>query len=67
MYANIDTWRYILAAVVVLIPAFILEGQNERWAWRYTALIILMMLVTQSSGVVKFERFLNKELRGINQ
>lgn len=63
MYASIDFWRFALAAAVVMIPAFILEGQNERWAWRYTALIILMMLVTQSSGIVKFERFLNSELR----
>jgi len=64
VYRNIPFWRFVLASVVVLIPAAVLEEQSEQWAWRYVGLILLMMVVTQFSELSAFQRFLSRELRG---
>lgn len=62
-YREINFWKYIMASAVVLIPAAILEREDERWAQRYTVLILLMMVVTQWDALARFSTFVQKEMR----
>jgi len=62
MYSKIGFWRFVLALAVITIPAALLENTNEKWAWRYVLLILLMLIVTQFKGVEAFAAFIRSEL-----
>ena len=64
MYQEIDFWRFILGGFVILLPAAFLEQKNTGWAWRYTGLILLMVIVTNYRGLQAFTNFLNREVGG---
>ena len=59
-YQRINFWRYALGVAVVSLPAFMLEQEDRGWAWRYVALIVLMMVVTNYEGVARFTAFLQR-------
>jgi hypothetical protein len=52
----------LLALAVVAIPAIILEEANERLAWRYVGLVLLMLIVWHYRGLQKFSGYLVSEL-----
>lgn len=63
MYSKINLWHFILGAGVVTLPALYLEQANPRWAWRYVALILLMVLVTNPDGVQAFASFVGRSVK----
>lgn len=58
-YVDIPLSRFLIGAIIVSLPALILENQEESdWAWRYVLLISVMMLVVNSRGVSQFVSYL---------
>ncbi len=64
MYGGPSWWRFALGLAVVCIPAAMLESRDERWAWRYVALILLALIVFYWRGLSQFSRFMTRELGG---
>jgi hypothetical protein len=59
-YKDIPIGTFLFALLIVSIPAFALESSNERsWAWRYTTIIILGMLITNYSGISAFTNYIS--------
>ncbi len=58
MYVKISLTRFLLAAIVVTVPAVILsETSSQRNAWTYVGLVLLSLLVfynKQISGFVSY-------------
>ncbi len=64
MYQRIEPWRFALAATIVAAPAAFLERSDERWAWRYVVLILLMMAIANWRGLEATSKFVRRELGG---
>lgn len=59
-YIDISLSRFMVGAVVVSMPVFIMESNNQRdWSWRYVLLISTMMLIVNSGGLNRFVNYLN--------
>ncbi len=63
-YVQLSWWKFLLGLAVVSAPLVILERSSERWAWRYAALILLMLLVFHWQGLAAFARYLQAQLAG---
>jgi len=63
-YRKIPFTRFALAAVVISLPAMLLEQTGRaRWAWAYVGLIILMMVVFYADGLSKAASFTSSMLK----
>jgi hypothetical protein len=63
-YRKIPFVRFALGAVVVMIPALLLEQTGEgRWAWAYVGLILLMVAVFYSDGLTQAAAFTSSKLQ----
>lgn len=64
MYENIPFWRFALAVAVASVPAAIMEAQgHDDWAWRYTLVILVMLVIVHPRGISAFMGFISRELR----
>lgn len=62
-YRKISFVRFALAGVVILVPAILLEQSEQRgWAWSYTVLILIMLVVFYSGPLTKAAKFFNSKL-----
>lgn len=58
-YKTVDLTKFLLAGIVVTVPAIFLEqSKDEEMAWYYVGLIILSMLVFYNEQVKRFVTFL---------
>lgn len=57
MYKEVGLTGYLLAGVVVSIPAVILTETNPGYAWSYVVLILLALMVFYSPQVKQFTTF----------
>jgi len=63
-YRKIPFVRLALGAVIVAVPALLLEQTGRtRWAWAYVGLILLMMAVFYSDGLTKAANFTAAKLQ----
>ncbi len=63
MYVEIPFWRFLLALLVIAIPAALLEQTGEkRTAQAYVALIVFVFLMANWSGVQAVSGFLRRAL-----
>lgn len=63
-YRSIPFLRFALAAVVVSIPAILLEQTGkEKEAWTYVALVLLMLLVFYSNPLSRAASFTSSIFR----
>jgi hypothetical protein len=60
----ITFWKFALALGIVAVPALMLKQSNERWAWGYTFLILLMLVVFYYEGIGRFGAFIQGTLKG---
>lgn len=58
-YSRLTLTRFLIAAIVVSIPAVILsETGNQKQAWAYTGLILLALFVFYSDQLNQFVKFI---------
>lgn len=48
---------------MIVAPALLLEHSNERWAWAYVTLILIMLMVYYSSGLSQSAAFASSVLK----
>lgn len=59
MYKKISLTRFLLAAIVISIPAVILaETSTRRNAWTYVGLILLSLLVFYGDQISRFVSYM---------
>lgn len=61
MYKKISLTRFLLAAIVVSIPAVILaETYDQKTAWAYVGLILLAIGVFYGDQISQFTSYIRK-------
>lgn len=64
-YESISFPRYLIGALVVLAPAYILERSSKDNAWKYVLLILVMMVVYFYDDIARFSTFIQTETGGL--
>jgi hypothetical protein len=64
MYSGLPFWTFALALAVVAAPAALMEAAGEdKWAWRYLLLILVVFSLAQWRGLTKFSSFVQGALK----
>ena len=62
MYQEIPFPKFALAALLLSVPAVILAQEDEKWAWRYTALILIVAGAANAQGLSQMSAWLSSVL-----
>lgn len=58
MYTRLSLTKFLIAAIVVTIPAVILQETNPRYTWTYVGLIMLSIGVFYSGQLGRFVNYI---------
>jgi len=60
-YKDISLSRFLIAGIVISIPAVILTENNPKYAWWYIALILLSLAVFNYPQVNRFVLYIGRK------